>query len=579
MEANSPFFQSVGRLAHFLYHNLDTIQMHLHLILSALFPIYIGSHASLRRPSSAAPKSSKSADKRTSPEDDEDDDGLDDEPEPVIEGMSPSDAILFPILAGITLSALYFIIKWMNDPALINRIMGWYFSTLGVFGVGKLAADALNVGTTFVFPSVWADRKGELYHVDQQLCQQYTIPEGGDAAIHKKFCEDKPTPLPGLWSSLNLSLTRSKAIWAIRALFTSHWILRGYIHGFLSLKQRVRMNDAIGLLIGASTIALYNTHILSKAWWLTNIMGFGFSYGTLQLMSPTTFKTGTLVLAGLFIYDVVMVFYTPMMVTVATTLDVPIKLVFPGPNRGSMLGLGDVVLPGIVIALALRFDLYLFYLRKTRTPLPHSATSEAILTNPSETKTNNLPAYIDATSHWGERFWTRSLAKTSYPEIVKAATFPKPYFTASIIGYVLGLLCTLSVLHIFHHAQPALLYLVPGVLGAVWGTALVRGETKEMLAYDESTESAEKEKANDKGNDKGKEGDLKNVIGGTEANAKGEGKGQSDEELAQGKTGEDGKGEEKRGKDEHVRHVFLFSLSEPRRPLSLDKLCGFEKSE
>src|SRR6202035_2060452 len=104
--------------------------------------------------------------------------------------------------------------------------------------------------------------------------------------------------------------------------------------------------DAIGFIIGAVCVAAYNMN--GKPWYLTNLMSFGFCYGTLQLMSPTTFWTGSLVLAGLFIYDIVMVFYTPLMVTVATKLDVPIKLVFPGPKRGGMLGLGDVVLPGIM---------------------------------------------------------------------------------------------------------------------------------------------------------------------------------------------------------------------------------------
>ena len=41
-----------------------------------------------------------------------------------------------------------------------------------------------------------------------------------------------------------------------------------------------------------------------------NLIGFGFCYGTLQLMSPTTFWTGSLILGGLFIYDIIMVFYT-----------------------------------------------------------------------------------------------------------------------------------------------------------------------------------------------------------------------------------------------------------------------------
>lgn len=50
------------------------------------------------------------------------------------------------------------------------------------------------------------------------------------------------------------------------------------------------------------------------------------------------------------------------MVTVAKSFDAPIKLVFPknllaDPLQFSMLGLGDIVIPGIFIALLLRFDL------------------------------------------------------------------------------------------------------------------------------------------------------------------------------------------------------------------------------
>jgi minor histocompatibility antigen H13 len=56
-----------------------------------------------------------------------------------------------------------------------------------------------------------------------------------------------------------------------------------------------------------------------------------------------------------------MVFYTPYMVTVATKLDVPIKLTFQAAERKSILGLGDIVIPGMVMALALRFDLWRHY--------------------------------------------------------------------------------------------------------------------------------------------------------------------------------------------------------------------------
>jgi minor histocompatibility antigen H13 len=40
------------------------------------------------------------------------------------------------------------------------------------------------------------------------------------------------------------------------------------------------------------------------------------------------------------------------MVKVATTLDVPIKLVWP--RVGTMLGLGDVVIPGLFVAVGVR---------------------------------------------------------------------------------------------------------------------------------------------------------------------------------------------------------------------------------
>ena len=45
--------------------------------------------------------------------------------------------------------------------------------------------------------------------------------------------------------------------------------------------------------------------------------------------------------------------------------------------------------------------------------------------------------------------------------------------------------CRLGVLIVFKHGQPALLYLVPGVLGALWLTGLVRGEVKDMWTYTE----------------------------------------------------------------------------------------------
>jgi minor histocompatibility antigen H13 len=221
------------------------------------------------------------------------------------------------------------------------------------------------------------------------------------------------------------------------------------------------------------------------------------------------------------------------MITVATSLDVPIKLVFPHSKRGGMLGLGDVVLPGIVMALALRFDLYLFYLRKT-----------ALERSPDM---NTKPEYETATGRWGDRFWTRNISKSDLPSKVAAAIFPKTYFYASIVGYIIGMVATMVVLNVFSHAQPALLYLVPSVLIALWGTALFRGELKLMWNYSEA-ESTDKNENEEKA-EYAKDSKDKNTDKAELEEEK--------EERIEGK-------KKSLVKNEHAHHVFLLSLSSPR---------------
>lgn len=140
------------------------------------------------------------------------------------------------------------------------------------------------------------------------------------------------------------------------------------------------------------------------------------------------------------------------MVTVAKSLDGPIKILFPRsliPNEESglielsLLGLGDIVIPGFFIALLLRFD-------------AHNANLPCFPTDPH-------------------------------------ASFPKPYFHACLVGYILGMGTTMYVMIQFKAAQPALLYLVPACLGSSFLTALARGEVKTILAYSEETDEKEEE--------------------------------------------------------------------------------------
>lgn len=94
---------------------------------------------------------------------------------------------------------------------------------------------------------------------------------------------------------------------------------------------------------------------------------------------------------------------------VATSLDVPIKLLWPksrtfATEKGfAILGLGDVVVPGLFIALALRYD--------------HARAKK------------------------------------------RQTTLTRPYFVVTLTAYIVGLITTMSVMHKFRKAQPALLYL------------------------------------------------------------------------------------------------------------------------
>jgi len=204
-----------------------------------------------------------------------------------------------------------------------------------------------------------------------------------------------------------------------------------------------------------------------------------------------------------------------MMVTVAKSLDVPIKLMFPRPASAddptapvshAMLGLGDVVLPGIMIGLALRFDLYLFYLRRQK-HIPAITSGDA--------DTIEKPKYHSLAGRWSDHFWTHSLtgrplwvgAKAQGSEREAPFTFPKTYFKAGLVGYILGLLATLGVMMVWNHAQPALLYLVPGVLGSLWLTALARGEISLMWDYTEELEDENRD--NEVGHDKAPNADGK----------------------------------------------------------------------
>ncbi|KAL5994642.1 hypothetical protein ACLOJK_024695 [Asimina triloba] len=189
---------------------------------------------------------------------------------------------------------------------------------------------------------------------------------------------------------------------------------------FRSLEVEFTRSQVVAAIPGTFFCAWY---ALQKHWLANNILGLAFS-----------------IQAGLFVYDIFWVFFTPVMVSVAKSFDAPIKLLFPTSDAArpfSMLGLGDIVIPGIFVALALRFDV-------------------------SRGKENR-------------------------------------YFKSAFSGYTFGLILTIVVMNWFQAAQPALLYIVPAVIGFVAVHCFWNGEVKPLLEFDESKMGNDSSKSTSQG--------------------------------------------------------------------------------
>ena len=87
---------------------------------------------------------------------------------------------------------------------------------------------------------------------------------------------------------------------------------------------------------------------------------------SLGAISLGSFQTAAILLAGLFCYDIFWVFGTDVMMTVATKIEAPVKFLYtaPPPAEGaevreypfSVLGLGDIVIPGLFVRFMSKLD-------------------------------------------------------------------------------------------------------------------------------------------------------------------------------------------------------------------------------
>ncbi|XP_043841631.1 signal peptide peptidase-like 2A isoform X2 [Dromiciops gliroides] len=176
------------------------------------------------------------------------------------------------------------------------------------------------------------------------------------------------------------------------------------------------------------------------AWILQDLLGMAFCLNLIKTLKLPNFKACVILLVLLLIYDVFFVFITPfitkngesIMIEVAAgpfgsseklpvVIKVPRLIYFSAMSAClapvSILGFGDIIVPGLLVAYCRRFDI-----------------------------------------HVGSSI----------------------YFVSCVIAYAVGMVLTFIVLMLMKHGQPALLYLVPCTLITVVIVAWRRKEVKKI---------------------------------------------------------------------------------------------------
>lgn len=355
---------------------------YLNLMIMALVPIFVGSFKSIKHQVDTHAKCRETGEQA--------------------ETMTDRDAAMFPLIASCALFGFYILIKL--SPDLVNLAVSGYFFLLGVFAIYRL----LKPTTYRIFPTKYNSIQYAFLFGSRNLNEQ----------TNSNSCNRSETSneTPDEGRSGNTSPTESSS--SIDSDIAPPDVI------FLS---KFTPSDILAFAL-ASALGVW--YIWTKHWVANNAFGLAFALNGIELLPVNTVRIGCILLCGLFFYDVFWVFGTDVMVSVAKKFDAPIKILFPqdflvsgfwGKNF-AMLGLGDIVIPGIFIAFLLRFD--------------------------------------------------QSLKRNS-----------NVYFWSCFLAYIFGLGVTIGVMSYFKHAQPALLYLVPSCILIPLTVAIAKGDLKALLKY------------------------------------------------------------------------------------------------
>lgn len=279
-----------------------------------------------------------------------------------------------------------------------------------------------------------------------------------------------------LFSSVSQILTAFTAVASASSLYFwfSPWLVQlksklGLSDPFLincCSKPFTRIQGSL-LLVCIATVISW---LVSGSWILNNLLGISLCIAFVSHVRLPNIKICATLLICLFLYDIFWVFYSErffganVMVSVATKqavnpvhtvvdslslpglqhitkkLELPVKIVFPrnlldglvpggASNDYMMLGLGDMAIPSMLLALVLAFD--------------HRKIKDSSVRDLSSSKGHK-------------------------------------YIWYAICGYSVGLVSALAAGILTRSPQPALLYLVPSTLGPVVVISWMRNELMEL---------------------------------------------------------------------------------------------------
>ena len=220
-------------------------------------------------------------------------------------------------------------------------------------------------------------------------------------------------------------------------------------------------------------------YFITRHWILNDLICFCLAFTTLSFIILKSFMLCFVCLFAFFAYDTFWVFYSEkiftenVMVVAATSIQIPIKIEFPilfsnNPIKNCMLlGLGDILLPGMVIKYCRRFDILKKKMDKKKI------------------------GFRKKKSKMGFYFF-------------------------NLILYFISVVLAMSMMFIFNHGQPVLFYISPifivglmgkayydGCFGIFWnGVKIKKKEKIKNEENEESDEENEEEEDDEENNNK-----------------------------------------------------------------------------